>query len=202
MSPVNDKYLIDGILKEDASILKHVYSQYFPGILSFVISGKGNREEAKDIFQDALVAIFMKARKNPGFLTSSFKTYIFKVSKYLWLKEKRRKMRSALNPELYIEELNDEYEDIIQDLIEMEKNKLVWKYFSELNEDCQKILKLAIDSISLDKITELMGYSSVQYTKNRKTGCKNSLVKKIRSSQEFKELKNESVGENTALPRW
>jgi hypothetical protein len=120
----------------------------------------------------------------------------------LWLKERKRSYRSVLELDSQFVSFNANEEDIVEDLVEMEKNKLVWKHFRELNEECKKIIQLAIDRTPLGLITEIMGFSSVQYTKNRKTSCKNNLVKKIRNSPEFKELRNETIRESTAIPRW
>lgn len=197
-----EKYIIEGILKEDYRILKKIYLNYYPGFLRYILSNSGNEEDAKDLFQDALVVIYMKARKNPFLLTSSFKTMLFSICRVLWMKMNSQKGRSYVDLEHRITDRVDEQEDLLGDLIAMERRKLVLKHFKTLNDECRQILKLAIDGTSLELIKNIMGYSSVQYTKNRKYNCKNILIRKVRSSPEFKELKHETVRENTEIPRW
>ena len=202
MKNQEDQQIINGILTENNRILKKIYIDYFPGICNFISFGNGTVGDAKDIFQDALVVIFMKARKNSDFLKVKFSTYLHGVCKILWLKTRQK--HTAGFYDIHNQEMDniDTSNDIMEDLIEMEKHKLVWKHFNELNDTCRKILQMAIDKIPLEHIMKVMGFSSIQYTKNRKTLCKKNLVMKVRSSPEFNELRNEKIRENTAIPRW
>lgn len=202
MYKASDKYLIAGLLEEDYHTLKKIYSDYYPLVYNYILSNSGSEEDAKDIFQDALVVIFMKARKNPDFLTSGFGTFLYSTSRILWLRIINNKNWQNRYIEDYENDLHGEDDTIIQDLIEMEKRKLVMKHFRMMGEECRELLELAIDGTPLELIKEIMGYSSVQYVKNRRLNCKNLLVRKIRNSPEFKELRNEKIRENPAIPRW
>jgi RNA polymerase sigma factor (sigma-70 family) len=202
MYKASDKYIIEGLLEEDYYILKKIYLDYYPGVFNYVISQSGREEDARDIFQDALVVIFLKARKNPDFLTSTFKTFLFSTCRILWLTMINGKNHDFYPLDSFENETESEEPDIVEELIDMEKRKLVLKHFQTLNEECRKILELAIDGTSLELIKTIMGYSSVQYVKNRKLNCKNLLVRKVWNSPEFKELRNEKIRENTEIPRW
>ncbi|MGC9344166.1 MAG: RNA polymerase sigma factor [Bacteroidales bacterium] len=202
MYKASDKYLVEGLLEEDYQILKKIYLDYYPLVLNYVSSNSGSEEDAKDIFQDALVVIYMKARKNPDFLTSSFSTFLYSTCRILWLRVVNSKDWKLEVVEDYDDSIQNKDNNIVEDLIEMEKRKLVLKHFKLLNEDCKKLLALAIDGTQLELIKEIMGYSSIQYVKNRRWNCKNLLVRKVRNSPEYKELRNEKIRENTAIPRW
>ncbi len=202
MEIYSDQYIIDGILEENFHILKSLYKNYYPGIQKFILSSKGSSEDAKDIFQDALVVIYMRAKRNPHFLHTRFNTFLFAVCKILWLKQQRRFTRYGFEISSYEQEFSEVDNQILDDMIHMEKQKLVWKQFKQLGKECQQILQLSFDETPLELIKEILGFSTIQYTKNRKTTCKNLLVRMIWNSPEYKELKNEKLRENTAIPRW
>jgi RNA polymerase sigma factor (sigma-70 family) len=202
MYKASDKYLIEGILEEDHQILKKIYLEYYPFIFNYISGNSGSEEDAKDIFQDALVVIYMKARKNPDFLISSFKSFLYSNCRLLWLRVLNDKSWNFQSLENYDDITDIDQDSIVGDLIEMEKRKLVLKHFRGLNEECKKLLALAIDGTPLELIKEIMGYSSIQYVKNRRLNCKNLLIRKVRNSPEFKELGNEKTRENTEIPRW
>lgn len=197
-----DQHIIDGILSENFKILKDIYKDYYPGVRHFILSRNGNSEDAKDIFQDALVVIYMKAKGDPNFLYARFNTFLFSVCKVLWLKEQRRKLSPGFEIDAYENDYSELDDQILDDLILMEKQKLVWKHFKQLGKECQQILQLSFDETPLALIKEILGFSSVQYTKNRKTNCKTILVRRIWDSPEYKELRNEKLRENTTIPRW
>jgi hypothetical protein len=55
--------IIEGIRRRDKDVLKYVYKQYFPMVRYFIIRNQGSEEDAEDIFQEAVVAIFERVRK-------------------------------------------------------------------------------------------------------------------------------------------
>jgi hypothetical protein len=63
-------------------------------------------------------------------------------------------------------------------------------HFSQLSEDCQKLLRLHFGKVSLAEIREIFGYSSEHYTSDRKYRCKQSLYNRIRKDPKFKEIKD------------
>lgn len=202
MSVTADQHIIDGILNENFQVLKDIYKDYYPGVRQFILSKNGNSEDAKDIFQDALVVIYMRARRDPNFLYTRFNTFLFSVCKILWLKQQRKKYHFDYEIEVFKDEFSELDDQIIDDLVLMEKHKLVWKHFKQLGKECQQLLQLSFDETPLELIKEILGFSSVQYTKNRKTNCKNLLIRRIWNSPEYKELRNEKLRENTTIPRW
>ncbi|MDP4206820.1 MAG: hypothetical protein Q8859_12585, partial [Bacteroidota bacterium] len=64
--------------------------------------------------------------------------------------------------------------------------RLYQKHFKSLGADCQKILQLYFDKVSLKQITQIMGFKSELYAKKRKYKCKEYLVKSIKQDLEYK----------------
>ncbi len=187
------------IKREDSSILKEIYKTYYPSISYFIISNSGAESDARDIFQDAMVIIFLKVRDNFPKLTSTFGTYLFSISKFLWLKElSRRTPKESVE----VEELSDLENDFLQDYVFMEKRKLILEHFMELNTECRKLLSLFLNGYSIAEVTAELDYHSEAHTRAMKSRCKERLVKRIWKSPRYKELRNEVHRENSKVPRW
>src|SRR5512147_165298 len=114
----SDSDLINGLITQDQEILKEYYRRFYNGIRRFVISNSGNEADAQDLFQDALLVIFQKSRKNNLVLTCSVGTYLYSVSRHLWLKELNRRKWVVRVQE------NEEVADLDGDIVSIhEKNE-------------------------------------------------------------------------------
>ena len=51
-----------------------------------VINNNGSADEAKDIFQEAIIVLYEKVRSGVFELNCQIKTYVYSVSERLWLK--------------------------------------------------------------------------------------------------------------------
>jgi RNA polymerase sigma factor (sigma-70 family) len=179
--------LIEGITHGDNEVLKLIYKENFRIIRHLVTSNKGNVSDAKDIFQETMVILFRKIRENNIDITSSLNTYIYGIARILWLKELtiRRK-----NSEIY--DTEDHFISKIPNIIDLiEKNerlRLFRDKFEELSEDCKKVIRMFLNKIPVKDITQIMGYSSEQHTKNRHYRCKKSLISRIKGNNKYKEL--------------
>jgi RNA polymerase sigma factor (sigma-70 family) len=176
----SDAELLNGLITRDEKVLREYYALYYPGIRRFIISNNGSEEDARDLFQDALLVIFQKVRGGQFELTCSLGTYIYSISRYLWLKELNKRKwvtRKSFDLEDYI----DTGSDIGQISEHNERMKLYRAYFDKLSSDCRKVLSLFMEGHSIAEITAIMGYSSEQHTRNRRYRCKTSLIDSIRT---------------------
>jgi RNA polymerase sigma factor (sigma-70 family) len=197
----SDHDLKKGIVLQSSDVLMYIYKENYKSIKRYIEENSGSEKDAEDIFQDALILIYSKLKNNELFLTCSFSTYLFAIVKTNWLKV----LRQRRNRNITIEECDsfiDDEEGIHEELIQIEKKRLVIHHFKEISKDCQEIIQLIIKGCTLEEITKLMNYNSVQYTKNRKLKCKKALIGKIINNPRFKELTNGKVGENYQIPRW
>src|ERR1700741_4892628 len=51
-----------------------------------IINNNGTSDDAKDIFQEAMIVLYEKARSGTFELSCQIKTYVYSVSRRLWLK--------------------------------------------------------------------------------------------------------------------
>jgi len=183
----NVEEILQGIRQNDIKVLQYVYKTFYSYVKYFIISNSGNEDDAKDIFQEALVVIYRKLDENQLNISCTFKTYLYSVCRLLWLKQlEKRKIKNELSidKENFIE-LADDTKEISE---QNEKYRLYQKYFKRLGEDCRKVLEMSLEKIPLKQIAEIMGYKSEKYAKKRKYQCKERLIKEIKNDPTFKEL--------------
>ncbi len=192
----SDEEIVSGILRNDITVLEYFYSEHYRSVRHYVISNSGTEEDAKDIFQEALV-VFYRKLKDPAFtLTSSSGTFIYAIAKLMWLKELSVKARRKLDVADSLDAIFDSDDNILELIEQNERLRLYREKFEELSDDCKRVLHLFLNNIPIREITRLMGYSSEQHTKNRRFRCKKSLMQKIRNSSDYKELGHEEDIDN------
>lgn len=187
MDQLKNQGYIDGIRNGDPIVIRAVYKNYHDAIVHFVETQYGSKEDAHDVFQEGLVAVFQNMQKPDFELTSSFLTYFYSVCRNIWY----NKLRKRPNKKVTLDEkmLLIIEEDASPVLEESEQYFLYRKIFLKLGQDCQRVLDLFLQKISMEQIREEMGYGSIGYTKKRKFLCKEKLVKLIQADPSFHELK-------------
>jgi DNA-directed RNA polymerase specialized sigma24 family protein len=90
----NQQY-IAGLLNNDHAILREIYENYADRIKHHIIKNGGTANDAKDVFQDALMIIYKKAQSEDFELTSQFYTYLFGICHFVF-KRKRKKMTESV----------------------------------------------------------------------------------------------------------
>lgn len=181
-----DALLIDHFREGDQTVLKDIYSRYFPGIKQLIQTNRGSLDDAKDVFQDALMVIYRKSLQPDFTLTVSFYTYLYSVCRKLWLKQLRR--QSTRN-EVAITDTMDFIEDGIREaIVDNEQYSIYQEKFRLLGQECQQLLRLFMEGISIRNLTEMLGYNSEAYTKKRKFLCKEKLVALIEHDPRYKDL--------------
>lgn len=188
----SDNELFQGLIAQDESILKDYYVLYFQNVKRYVLSNSGSEEDARDLFQDVLMVLFQKARNENFVLSCSLGTFVYSISRRLWLKElaRRRKIsQESLDTEDFVD-LDSDIETI------SDRNERMVFYracFEQLSEACRKVLALSAEGCSIAEITVLMGYTSEQYTRNRRYRCKQYLIDQVKQKLDLNEV---SYGNN------
>ena len=185
VKPIEDQAFLDGISNNDFAVLDKIYTLYLPKISTMILKNHGTKVEAKDIFQEAILVIFKKIKEPEFQLTTSFYNYLYSVSKFIWLRQLKKKHRSEVTLE---GDEGYEFEASIESqIIEREKKQLFKRKFAQLGEDCRKVLQLFFDGTSLREIAQSLGYTD-DYAKRKKYKCKEQLVKLIKADSLYGEL--------------
>src|SRR5687767_8943798 len=71
-----------------------LYEKAFPAVAAFVSNRNGTIQDAKDIFQDALVIFYEKTVADKMIITGSDESYLLGIAKHLWLRKFSRDKKS------------------------------------------------------------------------------------------------------------
>ena len=167
----SDEALLAGIQNEDEAALTYLYKHHYPMILHFVQNNSGTDDEAKDIYQEAVIIFYEKVREGSLELNCQIKTYLYSVSRRLWLKRLALKNRFA-----GVISESDSFADIEEDVIQAEEKEFRFEKMAEalslLGEPCKTLLEdFYIQDLSMQLITEKFGYTNSDNTKNQKYKC-------------------------------
>lgn len=196
-----EKEIINGIIAENDDVLLYIYKNSYRPVRHLITTNSGNEEDARDIFQEALVILFKKLKSNNLRLYCSVSTFIYSIARLLWLKELKIRGKEVSGYNDY-DNYVDENSNIIKVYEYNERLSFYRRIFEQLSEDCKKILQMVMKSFTIQEITKIMGYSSEQHTKNRRYRCKKALVNRIMQNPEYYELKNEVHNIDREIPRW
>ncbi len=78
--------IISALRQGDSKALEIIYKQHYPAILHFIIQNNGTDQDAKDLYQEAVIILYEKLRQEHFLLTCQIKTFLYSVCRKLWLK--------------------------------------------------------------------------------------------------------------------
>ncbi|KAA5542517.1 RNA polymerase sigma factor [Adhaeribacter rhizoryzae] len=167
----SEEALLAGIRREDETAVAYLYKQHYPMVLHFVLSNNGTEEEAKDIYQEAVILFIEKIREETLELNCLIKTYLYSVCRRLWLKRLAFKSRfgGAVSE-------SDTFVDVADDVVEYEEREASFTKMAEalvlVGEPCKTLLEdFYMQDLSMQEITEKFGYTNADNAKNQKYKC-------------------------------
>jgi RNA polymerase sigma factor (sigma-70 family) len=150
--------------KDDRALLK-LY-KFYPKIEHFLITHGASKEEALDVYQDALYMLCKKVKEGNFTLTAQLSTYLYSVCKFMWkdaLVKKNKTVRFEFDA-------HDESVDYLDE--EEDKISSAEKALESLGEKCWEILKAFYhEGLSMAKIAVNFGFSSEKSAKSQKFKC-------------------------------
>ena len=189
MKRLSDEEIISGLRKRDNRVLQYIYKNSFNPVKQLVLNNAGSESDSEDIFQEALIIIFKKLKEESDFeLTSAFNTYIYSISRLLWLKHLRNIKKIEIDP------LNRDMEERIEfeEPSPVQDKDLRMAIYQRtlllIPEDCQKILKLTAQDITSKEIARQLGFRSEGYVRKRRHFCKEYLVNQIKEDSEYQAM--------------
>lgn len=170
---MTEQELFARICKGDEQALETVYQKNYRMMVRLVTSNNGTEDEARDVYQEAVVVFWQKAISGNLVLTSKMSTYIYSICLNLWRKELERKKR-------FSNEEKDSSEFQTQD--KEEREKIIRDSINKLDDTCRKVLSYYyFDGMSMKEIAEKIGFANTDTAKTKKYKCKKKLDELIRS---------------------
>lgn len=170
---MEDGEILQRIKRGDESALDYLYRKHYKMMAKMILRNSGTEDEAKDIFQDALIVFWEKVVSDKLVLTSKISTFLYSICQNLWRKELDRKSKLSA-------EQADNPDDTDPDL--QERIAIVNQCIAMLGDTCKRLLThYYFDKLSMSDIAEKMGFANADTAKTKKYKCKQELDKKIKS---------------------
>ena len=166
-----DKHLLEGLALNDRKIIESIYKDNYPMVQALILNNNGTGDEARDIFQEAMIVVYEKAVSGSFELHCQLKTYIYSVCRRLWLKRLQQLHRFG--------NLNENAEETIsvdEDLDIHEKHNndfiLMEHAMGKIGEPCKSLLDAYyIQKKNMQEIAADFGYTNADNAKTQKYKC-------------------------------
>jgi len=170
-------------IKTNETLFIDLYKSAFPPVSSFVHKMGGDFEEAKDIFQDALVIYYEKTRTQAFNEEHSSAHYITGIARHLWYKKYREtKSNTSLNnmTDLKAEE---EEPNVSENLL---------RFVEASGKKCMELLKaFYYEKLNMKELSTKFGFSGERSATTQKYKC----LEKVRNGIKERSLTKEDFYE-------
>ncbi|HEY4325286.1 MAG TPA: sigma-70 family RNA polymerase sigma factor [Mucilaginibacter sp.] len=162
-----------------------LYKKAFPAVARHVSKMGGSFDEAKDVFQDALVIYYEKMVNNSVTLNTNEQAYLLGISKNLWAKKFREDSHYTA-----LDALTGDC-SFVEDDARPSPAKIL-NYLETAGQKCMEILKaFYYDNLPVNVIAGLFGYSGIRSATVQKYKC----MEKVRETIKEKSLAYEDFVE-------
>ena len=166
-----EQELIKGLALDDKTAIETIYKDNYGLIQNMVINNSGSEDDAKDIFQEALIVLYEKSKSGVFELNCQVRTYIYAVSKRLWLKRLQNRSRYDI-----IENGAEEAVTVEDDIVQHEKRNsqfgMMEHALAMIGEPCKSLLEAYyIGKQNMQEIAVAFGYTNADNAKNQKYKC-------------------------------
>jgi RNA polymerase sigma factor (sigma-70 family) len=166
-----DNDLLKGLAEGDRKSIELIYKSHFNMIQTLVINNSGSTDDARDLFQEALVVLYEKVRMGSFELNCQLKTYLYSVCKRLWLKRLQQSSRYVA-PDTEVESTVSVEEDMAVHEKRDADYELMNKAIGSLGEPCKSLLEAYyINKMNMQDIASQFGYTNADNAKNQKYKC-------------------------------
>jgi RNA polymerase sigma-70 factor (ECF subfamily) len=175
---MTNKEIIESILNNDEKVIESLYDEYRSHFISWaLLEYKIKNEDAKDLFQEAMIVFVMKVQSEKIIeITTTLKTFLFGIGKQLIRNSIKLKYnRESRHQQYYLN--HDEFDQIV---VDEEDYGIVIAELSCMKTPCKSILQhYYLDNLNLKEIALSLGYKSAQSVKVQKYRCLKTLKDNI-----------------------
>jgi RNA polymerase sigma factor (sigma-70 family) len=167
----NETLLLKGLAGNDKKAVETIYRENYNMVQALILKNNGNIDDAKDIFQEAIMVLYERVQSETFELNCQIKTYIYSVSRRLWLKKLVHQNRFLIADEpeydvVSVEEEVEEHEKQHTEFMMMERA------MGSLGEPCKSLLEaFYMQKRSMQEIASNFGYTNSENAKNQKYKC-------------------------------
>ena len=167
----NEQALLKGLALNDSRAIETIYKDNFAMVQAFIMQNNGSYDDARDVFQEAMIALYEKAQTESFVLTCQIKTYVYSICRRLWFKRLQQLGRYSNK----VDSL-DETIPVEEDLEIHEKRNaefaIMDRAMNSLGEPCKSLLEgYYLKKMGMQALAAEFGYTNADNAKNQKYKC-------------------------------
>jgi len=168
---INEQALLKGLARNDAKAAETIYKENYRMVQAFILNNNGSYDDARDIFQEAMIVLYENAKNESFVLTSKITTYVYSVCRRLWLKKLQHNSRFSGQVESLEETV------AVEEDLEMQDRRnadfaIMERAMGSLGAPCKSLLEAYyLQKKDMTEIAEAFGYTNADNAKNQKYKC-------------------------------
>ncbi|WP_406823490.1 RNA polymerase sigma factor [Pedobacter sp. KACC 23697] len=172
------------------ALFMKLYKEAFPLVARHVSKMGGSFEEAKDIFQDALVVYYEKVQVSGLKLNYQAKSYLYGIARYLWIKRYQENDKHVtLDSFGFV--FNEEIDLADTRYEEVSSGKLM-HLLEQAGQKCMQLLSaFYYEKLDMETLAGRFGFSGARSATAQKFKC----LEKVKETVKAKSLKYEDIVE-------
>jgi RNA polymerase sigma factor (sigma-70 family) len=166
-----EQKLLEGLACNDRKAIETIYKRHYNMVQALILSNSGYPDDARDIFQEAMIVLFEKVKSGSFELNCQLKTYLYSVCRRLWLKRLSQLQRNSVEVEGLMDTVpvEDEVERHEQRNLDFQ---IMEQSLNSLGEPCRSLLKAYyLEMKNMVEIAADFGYTNADNAKNQKYKC-------------------------------
>ncbi len=186
-----DQKYINALLENDPIVLGELYQRFSEKIKWMIIRNNGTETDAADVFQDALLAIYNKAKTGDFMLTCPLEAFLYLICKNKWLNtlNKRKTQKVTITDTEGFNYIGEDNFKLAEDcILQQERSNLLTEKLAEMGDSCRKILQLSWSGIAMDEVAKQLNVTYA-YARKKKSECVARLIALVKQSPRFNSLK-------------
>ncbi|MEI6946570.1 sigma-70 family RNA polymerase sigma factor [Paraflavisolibacter sp. H34] len=171
MKADKEAILLRGLAANDRKAIETIYKENYKMVQAFILKNNGTADDAKDIFQEAMIVLYEKARSESFELNCQIATFLYSVCRRLWLKRLMHQQRFVV--------YDDPEQELVSTGVDMEEHERqnaeftqMEKAMNSMGEPCKSLLEaFYLQKKSMQEIASLFGYTNSENAKSQKYKC-------------------------------
>jgi RNA polymerase sigma factor (sigma-70 family) len=175
---MSNKMLKILLLSDREKAFEHLYEQAFPPVARFISRMGGDFDDAKDIFQDALIVFYEKVAGENITIQVTASAYVLGIAKHLW----NRKFRGQQNS-ISLDEMEKDIAVPEDFYAGADWGTRLIRYLEVAGKKCMDMLQgFYYRSMSMQEIADTFGYGSVRSATVQKYKCLEKVRQQVKAS--------------------
>jgi RNA polymerase sigma factor (sigma-70 family) len=170
-------------LRTDANpdeAIRYMYRTHYSVTAAYIKQNSGTEEDAEDIFQEVVLAFIDILKKDKFRGESSVVTFLYAITRNIWLNELNKRGRSKLRDEKFEKGKDTVEMDVSHLIMNREMKSQLMEVVDKLGETCKKILlAFYFENLAMKEILQTLNYENDQVVRNKKYKCLKQLEQMI-----------------------